>query len=138
MIFDISTLSKLRTFALTFSKKLQKGDIIFLSGDLGSGKTTFTQLLLKQLGYNDRVKSPTYALYETYELPDFTLIHMDLYRLSNPEELYYLGIEEIFAEDNIVIIEWPEKGCGVLPNATKSLDFEIINSTCRRLKIDFT
>lgn len=138
MIFDISTLSKLRTFALTFSKKLQKGDIIFLSGDLGSGKTTFTQLLLKQLGYNDRVKSPTYALYETYELPDFTLIHMDLYRLSNPEELYYLGIEEIFAEDNIVIIEWPEKGRGVLPNATKSLDFEIINSTSRRLKIDFT
>ena len=138
MIVDISTLSKLQIFSQVFCKNLQKGDVIFLSGDLGSGKTTFTQLLLKQLGYKDRVKSPTYALYETYELPDFTLIHMDLYRLSNPEELYYLGIDEIFLDNNIVIIEWPEKGLGVLPNASKSLTFEIVNANNRRLKIDFT
>jgi tRNA threonylcarbamoyladenosine biosynthesis protein TsaE len=138
MIVDISTLKQLQTFSLTFSQNLQRGDVVFLIGDLGSGKTTFTQFLLKQLGYKDRVKSPTYALYETYELPDYTLVHMDLYRLSSPEELYYLGIDEIFTDNHVVIIEWPEKGQGVIPLATKILNFEIINSKVRRLKIDFT
>ena len=132
MIIDISDLSQLNEFALSFSHSLNKGDVVFLNGDLGSGKTTFTQLLLKHLGYKGRVKSPTYAIYETYQLKNFQLIHMDLYRLSSPEELYYLAIDEIIDNENIVIIEWPEKGEKVLPKPQKSLTF-ILNSSKDRV-----
>ena len=138
MTVDISQLTQLDDFALAFSQSLKKGDLIFLHGDLGSGKTTFTQMLLKHLGYIGKVKSPTYAIYESYQLPQFTLIHMDLYRLSSPEELYYLAIDEIIDNQNIVIIEWPEKGKGVLPQATKSISFELINSQTRSLSLDVT
>lgn len=132
MIIDISDLSQLEEFALSFSHTLNKGDVVFLHGDLGSGKTTFTQLLLKHLGYIGRVKSPTYAIYESYQLAHFSLIHMDLYRLSSPEELYYLAIEEIIDNENIVIIEWPEKGNSVLPKPNKSLTF-ILKSSKQRI-----
>jgi tRNA threonylcarbamoyladenosine biosynthesis protein TsaE len=133
---DISQLTQLDDFALSFSQTLAKGDLLFLIGDLGSGKTTFTQMLLKHLGYKDRVKSPTYAIYESYQLPKFTVIHMDLYRLSSPEELYYLAIDEIIDNQNIVIIEWPDKGKGVLPEASKSITFELINADCRTLSLE--
>ena len=138
MKIDISDLKQLNDFAKTFSANLSKGDVVFLEGDLGSGKTTFTQLLLKHLTYQGRVKSPTYAIYESYDLPQFSLIHMDLYRLSSPEELYYLAIEEIFAPNNVVIIEWPDKGKGVLPKSNKTLCFELINSHKRQLNVDIT
>lgn len=138
MKIDISELKQLDEFAKGFAQDLSKGDVVFLYGDLGSGKTTFTQFLLKHLAFKGRVKSPTYAIYETYDLSDYTLIHMDLYRLSSPEELYYLGIEEIFDGDNVVIIEWPEKGLGVLADVTKSIDFEIINSEQRQLELHIT
>jgi tRNA threonylcarbamoyladenosine biosynthesis protein TsaE len=138
MIKDISSLSLLESFAHEFAKTLKKGDVVYLHGDLGSGKTTFTQLLLKQLNYLKRVKSPTYAIYESYKLSNFELIHMDLYRLSCPEELFYLAIDEIFDEENIVIIEWPDKGLGVLPEASKILSFELINSHTRQLSLEIT
>lgn len=138
MKLDITNLSQLEEFALLFSTTLKKGDIIFLYGDLGSGKTTFTQLLLKHLNYQGRVKSPTYAIYESYELTNFNLIHMDLYRLSSPEELFYLAIDEIIDNCNIVIIEWPEKGKGVLPKANKTLNFELVNANKRQLHLDST
>jgi len=138
MKIDISELSQLNDFAKTFSQNINQGDLIFLNGDLGSGKTTFTQLLLKHLNYKNRVKSPTYAIYESYELENFTLIHMDLYRLSSPEELYYLAIDEIIDNTNVVIIEWPEKGKGVLPQATRILHFELANSEKRTLTLEIT
>ncbi len=137
-IFDISTLEQLDTIAKQLSVELNKGDVIFLQGDLGTGKTTFTQLLLRNLDYKGKVKSPTYAIYESYDLPNFTIIHMDLYRLSSPEELYYLAIDELFSSTNVVIIEWPSKGMGVLPQATKILTFEFFNPGKRTLKIDIT
>jgi tRNA threonylcarbamoyladenosine biosynthesis protein TsaE len=133
---DISSLKQLDKFAQSFSQSVLAGDIIFLEGDLGSGKTTFTQLLLKHLGYEGRVKSPTYAIYESYKLSQFELFHMDLYRLSSPEELYYMAIEEIIDKQNVVIIEWPQKGKGVLPTATKLLTFSLINSSLRELNLD--
>ena len=135
---DISRLKQLDDFALVFSRDLAKGDVVFLNGDLGSGKTTFTQFLVKHLGFNGRVKSPTYAIYESYDLKNYRIIHMDLYRLSSAEELYYLGIEEIFDGENIVVIEWPNKGSGVLPSATKKIDFEMLNSEKRQLELHIT
>lgn len=138
MKVDISKLSQLHKFAKSLGQNLKAGDVIYLQGDLGSGKTTFTQMLIQSLGYEGVVKSPTYAIYESYDLNDRNVVHMDLYRLSSPEELYYLAIDEIFDQQNIVIIEWPEKGLGVLPPPNIMLSFELIDSETRVLITDIT
>ena len=138
MKVDISTLKMLEDFSRSFAKNIKKGDVIFLIGDLGSGKTTFTQMLLKHLGYEGRVKSPTYAIYESYKLKQFEFFHMDLYRLASPEELYYMAIEEIVDKQNVVVIEWPCKGHGVLPKPSRSLCFKLNNSLSREILLDYT
>ena len=90
-----------------------------MSGDLGAGKTTFTRHLIRALGLNTRVKSPTYTLLESYDLPESalarTLHHFDLYRLSDPREWYSAGFEETLSDNSIVVIEWADKAQGALP-----------------------
>lgn len=121
---DVSSLPQLAQVAQQFGQQIKPGDLVFLNGDLGMGKTTFTQFLLKAAGIKDHIKSPTYTLFEQYQSPDFAFVHMDLYRLSDPEELYFLGIEDLLNQDNITIIEWPEKGAGVLPEPDWHLTFQ--------------
>ncbi|MFK8011163.1 MAG: tRNA (adenosine(37)-N6)-threonylcarbamoyltransferase complex ATPase subunit type 1 TsaE [Marinicellaceae bacterium] len=138
MKYNITEISQLDRFTQDFSQKLNAGDVVYLCGDLGAGKTTFTQLLLKNLGYMNRVKSPTYAIYETYDLKNFQVIHMDLYRIGDPQELYYLALDEIFNGDKVVIIEWPENGSGVIPGASYRLTFDLVNAKNRELILDIT
>ena len=89
--------------------------VVYLNGHLGVGKTTFVRAVLRHLGYQDRVKSPTYTIVESYVLAFFDLHHFDLYRLVDAEELLYLGCEDYFTDNSVIFIEWAENGGHELP-----------------------
>jgi tRNA threonylcarbamoyladenosine biosynthesis protein TsaE len=94
---------------------------IYLSGDLGTGKTTFVRALLRSLGFADRVKSPTFTLVEPYNLSRFDLYHFDLYRFSSDEAWHDAGFDDYLREDAVCLVEWPERAAAALPSPDLSL-----------------
>ena len=103
------------SFANKFACDMPVPLVIWLEGDLGAGKTSFTRGLIHALGYKGRVKSPTYGLLEHYQLASLQVLHMDLYRISDPGELEFLGVEDLLDEQTVLLIEWPDKGGSWLP-----------------------
>ncbi len=112
-------------FAADLAKSCHAPCLIFLEGELGAGKTTLVRGFLRALGYRGPVKSPTYAMVETYELPQ-KIIHFDLYRLTDPMELEEMGLRDYFTEAAIIFVEWPERAGGILPNPDLRCYIEIL------------
>ena len=100
---------------------LDEGLVIYLHGDLGAGKTTFARALLTAAGVAERIKSPTYSLVEGYQARYRPAWHLDLYRIADPDELQWLGLDSLADPAALVLVEWPERGVGALPAADLEL-----------------
>lgn len=128
----LKTENDTQNFAIKLAKSLKGGEIIALEGDLGAGKTTLTQYLAKALGVKAKVTSPTFVLMKIYEISNKkyglrNLVHVDCYRLDDPQELFYLGLEEYLNKnDSVVIIEWADKIKDYLKNFKKVIKIRIL------------
>ena len=124
-------------FAKDFAENLNKHSIIVLSGDLGSGKTKFTEGILKYFGLDDEISSPTFTIVNEYDAKDVKLFHFDLYRLEDIDEFYAIGGEE-YLQNGICIFEWGEMIESILPKGYIKITFsrDLENVDLRKLKIE--
>jgi len=121
-----------------FAASLKGGEILALTGDLGSGKTTFLQGLAKGLGITQRIVSPTFIISHEYPINDKTFFHIDLYRLEGDlrSEIKNLGLDDVWGkEENVVAIEWAEKITEYLPEKTIWISFEYLGDDERKIMI---
>ena len=114
---------RLVELAQIMRQNLQAPLVMYLQGELGAGKTTFARALIHALGYSGRVKSPSYGLLESYAAGGFSILHLDLYRIESPAELEYLAIRDLFNKNSLLLVEWSEKGAGLLAPADVELHF---------------
>ena len=129
--------------AENFVKGLKMGErstVVTLSGELGSGKTTFSQAVGDILGVSETMQSPTFVIEKIYPI-DYkgfkNLIHIDAYRLENETELLHLGWEEIIKErENLILLEWPERVAEIIPSDARKIYFEHINAETRAINYE--
>lgn len=141
----IADIKETKAFASCFAKEIvkksgNKAKVIGLIGDLGAGKTTFTQAFAEAFGVKEKVLSPTFVIEKIYKLKgqgDFAhLIHIDAYRLNDPEELITLGWNEIIENPkNIILIEWADKVEKILPKDTQKIFFKFIDEDRREIEM---
>lgn len=112
-----------QALAAIFARHATPPLVVYLKGDLGAGKTLFTRAYIHALGYEGYVKSPSYGLLETYEVAGQTVLHLDLYRIEDPEELEYLAIRDLYRNYCSLFVEWPDRGRHYLPAPDLVLEF---------------
>ena len=123
MKFEVNNLNETIAFSRKLANccaQLSSSFVIYLIGDLGTGKTTLAQNFIKYYGF-EKVKSPTYSLVESYQNDEINIHHFDCYRLNDPEELEYIGMREYFLDGHIQLFEWPNLGKGMIPDPDISI-----------------
>ena len=120
---------------LELEKRYGGDAVVFLSGQLGAGKTTLVRGLLHALGYDGVVKSPTYTLLEPYNIGSVEAYHFDLYRVNDPVELEFVGIDEIVDGPGVKLFEWPERAANWLPEPQVRIELEIDDSVAPPARI---
>lgn len=113
-----------RAFGLQLAGELAAGDVVALIGDLGTGKTALTRYIAEGLGIKSRVNSPTFTIVKEYREGRLPLFHFDVYRVSDPEELFNIGVDEYFYGDGVSVVEWADLIEGILPENTRYIYIE--------------
>ena len=125
MKLELKTVADTEKLGAALWKQLPPKSLVFLNGELGAGKTTLVRGVLRATGYTGAVKSPTFTLVEEYQINDRKILHFDLYRISDPEELEWIGIRDYMAQESVCFIEWSELGRGFLPEPDLVLNLTI-------------
>ncbi len=136
MVRDFAHVDVCRDWGRALAGQLPLSAVVYLQGDLGVGKTTLAQAMLRALGVTQSIKSPTYTLLESYETHLGLAYHLDLYRLNDPEELEFIGIRDYLGTAALWLVEWPEKGAGYLPEADLLLTLQILPDASHRLQAE--
>ena len=135
-IFTINSLEEYPAAAKWFTGFLQRGNIFAFYAKMGTGKTTFIKSLCEELGVEDTINSPTFAIVNEYEDREAnTIFHFDFYRINNINEAFDMGYEEYFYSGDLCLVEWPERVEALLPDDTMVVEIEIIDPTTRRFII---
>lgn len=144
-VFEASSVEETWALARKLAPELKKGDVVCLEGDLGAGKTTFTQALVAALGFEGRVTSPTFCLVQEHrvvrtgfplrdESPRL-LVHFDLYRLNSEEDVLSLGWDDYVAEEALFVVEWPSCAKSLIPPGAYRVSFARTGEESRRIEV---
>lgn len=133
----ILNFSEINEVAKNLAKNLEKNSVVALIGDLGTGKTSFVKTFAKEFGVKENLKSPTFNYYLEYRSGRAPLYHFDVYRLSNPEEIYEIGYEDCLNSDGVVLIEWADIIKTELPKEYLEIKLEYFDEDKRVVEINF-
>jgi len=122
--YVVNSVDETWKLAEEFANELKPGDVVCLEGDLGAGKTTFTQGLAAYLGAKRAVTSPTFCLVVEHPTSRFLLVHMDLYRLHDPDDVLAIGWEDYLARGAVMFVEWPDRAGDLIPPDARHIRFE--------------
>ena len=125
--FEFTSEKEMLGLGARLARLLRGEGVVHLSGGLGAGKTTLCRGILRAMGHSGAVKSPTFTLVEPYQISDSEVYHFDLYRLADPGELEYIGIDEYFGNNKLCLIEWPEKAIGYLPQHDLEITIDVLS-----------
>lgn len=135
MIYTTHSADETIALGEKIGEKLSKGDVIAFKGDLGSGKTTITRGISMGLGLGDNVTSPTFSLVNEYRGKEKSLIHFDMYRISNPDDVEFTGFWDYLEEGCILAVEWSENISDVIPKNSIIISFKRIDDNTREIEI---
>ncbi len=133
MIIVTNSLQETEALAKRIASEIKGGEVLLLNGTLGAGKTTFTKGFAKALGVEKTVVSPTFTIIKEYEGTSLTLYHIDMYRIEDEDEIYELGIEELYRADSVTVIEWNKME--ELPEKVITINVEVLDETTRQWEI---
>ena len=137
MTFETHDENETWAVAKRFAATLRPGDVVCLEGDLGAGKTTFTQGLCAALGAKRAVTSPTFCIVSEHPAADMLVVHMDLYRLNGEDDVLQIGWEDYIARGAVLVVEWPDRAGSLIPETARHVRFSYgAGETSCRIEVD--